>query len=266
MAGTMLVIPAMDLSGGECRHTVRGEPGTGPLYAEYSTHPLQLARLWRRENAKSIQIEDCDGYAGRDSTRNTKTILHLVRQIDIPITLLSRFENTEACRFWLDAGVYRIIVSRLARRDPEGVRTLLREYSPSRIVFGIRASDGKVQHDKDVAAERDSAFALFVRELGGMRLVYADVGREGSLAGPNYQALQRIAVESGLRVTAAGGVATVQQLWRLQQLCPYGVDSIVIGRALYENRFACQKIWRLAEAQAESCSDSRRQREHASKE
>ena len=34
---------------------------------------------------------------------------------------------------------------------------------------------------------------------------------------------------------------------RIQELEKYGVDSVVIGKPLYENRFPCQALWRLNE-------------------
>lgn len=49
----------------------------------------------------------------------------------------------------------------------------------------------------------------------------------------------------------AGGIASPEQLWELQRSAPANVDSVVIGRALYENRFPCQGIWREIEAKLE---------------
>jgi hypothetical protein len=49
----------------------------------------------------------------------------------------------------------------------------------------------------------------------------------------------------------AGGIASPAHLWELEQRVPRNVDSVVIGRAMYENRFPCQNIWRIAEAELE---------------
>ena len=62
------------------------------------------------------------------------------------------------------------------------------------------------------------------------------------------KAIKSLAETSGLRVTASGGISGLDDLLKLQELEPLGVDSAVIGRALYENRFACQELWRLCEA------------------
>lgn len=247
----LLVIPSLELRNGRCSRCVQGEPGTEELYTYYSETPEQLIRLWRRENAKSIHITDRDALEGRDNTANRHAIIKLAQSVEIPIVLLSAFATPEECRYWLDNGVYRIIVSKIARTHADAVRTLIADYTASRVVFGIIAERGMVLLHDPLPSMDDTAFSEYIRLLGGTRIFYIDIAWEGSLAGPNMAALQRIASVSMLRITAAGGLANAQQLWGLQELEQHGVDSVVIGRALYENRFPCQKIWRIAEAALE---------------
>lgn len=247
----VLVIPSLELRNGRCSRCVQGEPGTENLYNYYSETPEQLLRLLRRENAKSIHLTDRDSLEGRDNSANREAIIRLAQSVDIPIALLSSFATPEECRYWLDNGVYRIIISKLARTHADAVRDLIAEYTASRIVFGIIAEQGKVILHGQLPTISDTDFAGSIRELGGTRIFYIDIAWEGSLAGPDFNNLQRIAVESGLRVTAAGGIANARQLWELQRLESFGVDSVVIGRALYENCFPCQKLWRIAEAELE---------------
>ncbi len=247
----VLVIPSLELRNGRCSRCVQGEPGTEELYNYYSETPEQLIRLLRRENAKSIHLTDRDSLEGKDNSANREAIIRLARSVDIPIALLSSCATPEECRYWLDNGVYRIIISRLARTHAGEVRDLIDEYTASRVVFGILADNGKVILHDLLSPISDTEFALSIRALGGTRIFYIDLAWEGSLAGPDFDSLRRIAVESGLRVTAAGGIANARQLWKLQELESCGVDSVVIGRALYENCFPCQKIWRIAEADLE---------------
>src|SRR5206468_480172 len=90
--------------------------------------------------------------------------------------------------------------------------------------------------------------ALNAKQLGFKRIVYTDILRDGTMTGPNFDAIRLLAEKSGMRVTAAGGISGLKDLLRLQELEPLGVDSAVIGRALYENKFSCQGIWRMCEA------------------
>ena len=65
--------------------------------------------------------------------------------------------------------------------------------------------------------------------------------------GPNIELSKEIAEISGANVTHAGGIRNKDELMDIQKLIPIGVDSAIVGRALYENRFPCQKLWRVAE-------------------
>ncbi len=247
----ILLIPSIDLSNGHCARCIMGEPGTENMYSLISDHPFELARLWRRENAKTLHITDLDSMKGRDNSENYKTILEIVKSVDIPIQLLSNYHTIEECRFWLEHGIYRVIVNELIYTDPEGIRALVEEFTPSKVVVGIRAKNGQVVFPTLKKQVSDTEYALYAKELGIKRLVYTDISWEGSLAGPDFEMLRRIAKESGLRVTEAGGIASPEQLWKVQELHKDGVDSATVGRALYENRFPCQQIWRQVEAQLE---------------
>ncbi|HEX9006929.1 MAG TPA: HisA/HisF-related TIM barrel protein, partial [Bacteroidota bacterium] len=71
---------------------------------------------------------------------------------------------------------------------------------------------------------------------------------DGTLRGVNIDVLRDLGEKTGLRITAAGGISGLDNLLAIQELEPYGVDSVIIGRALYENKFSCQGLWRRCEA------------------
>jgi phosphoribosylformimino-5-aminoimidazole carboxamide ribotide isomerase len=82
-------------------------------------------------------------------------------------------------------------------------------------------------------------------------MVYSDIAWEGSLKGPDFTVLKNIGTLTNMRITVGGGVGGPKQLWDLQQLTSIGLDSVIVGRALYENRFPCQRMWRTIEAKLE---------------
>src|SRR5437764_771945 len=78
------------------------------------------------------------------------------------------------------------------------------------------------------------------------RIVYTDVARDGTLSGPNLEQTCAIARESGLRVTASGGVSTLGDFAKLKKITGCGVDSVIVGKALYEGRFTLREALRAA--------------------
>lgn len=247
----LLIIPSIDLTNGHALRCVMGVPGTERLYSELSDHPVELAQLWRRENAKCIQVMDVDSWKGLDSSANIAAAIEMQKAVDIPIQLITRQTTVSAYRSILEAGIYRVGISSVVLTDPDGVRELINEYGSSRVVFGVRAHNGEVDCGESVGMIPDEDFIRLAFELGGRRIVYTEVDWEGKLTGEDLDVIARIASVARVRITMAGGIASPQHLWMLQNSVPLNVDSVVIGRAMYENRFPCQNIWRSIEAELE---------------
>jgi phosphoribosylformimino-5-aminoimidazole carboxamide ribotide isomerase len=108
------------------------------------------------------------------------------------------------------------------------------------VAVALDARGGKVAVAgwKEVTTEDAVDLAKRVGGWGVRRIQYTDVQRDGTLVGPNLKGIEEVARASGLRVTAAGGVSCLDDLRRLRELTPAGVDEVVVGRALYEGRFS----------------------------
>lgn len=247
----LLIIPAIDLTGGQALRCIRGVPGTEELYSQISEHPVELAQLWRRENAKCLHVTDLDSWKGRSSEVNDRTVVQMQKAVDVPVQYVTRRDTVEAYRHLLQQGVYRVALNVVVWTDPEGVRQLLEQYGPSRVIFGVRAHNGKIDLGQGAGSVSDEDFIRRVASLGGKRVLYTEVDWEGNLTGEDMTTIRRVASVAPLRMTMAGGIASPQQLWSLQHDVPGNVDSVVIGRAMYENRFPCQAIWRDIEAALE---------------
>lgn len=247
----LLIIPAIDLTNGRAMRCIRGVPGTEDLYSEISEHPVELAQLWRRENAKCLHVTDIDSWKGIVSPLNIETVVAMQRSIDIPVQYVSRQQTVEAYRELLERGVYRVAVNKVAWIYPDQTRALLEQYGPSRVIFGVRAHNGMVDMGADHAPVPDEDFLRHVADMGGKRVIYTELDWEGNLTGEDISTIKRVAAVAALRFTMAGGIASPEHLWTLQSSVPQNVDSVVIGRAMYENRFPCQGIWRAVEAKLE---------------
>lgn len=246
--GHVLVIPAIDLVSGRCARCIEGVPGTESLYAELSDNPVELAQLWRRENAKCIHVTDVDSFKGYDDALTRATAVRMQQAVDVPIQFISSLPHIDLYRQLLEAGVYRVSINTLVWTDSDGVRELLEQYGTSRVIFGLRAHNGDVDPGDGCSMVSDEEYIRHVYDLGGRRLVYSETDWEGHLTGESMDTIRRIADVTPIRITTAGGIASPQHLWEIQAHAPKNVDSVVIGRALYENRFPCQAIWRIAEA------------------
>ncbi len=254
----MLIIPAIEVSNKTFFRTIQGEPGHESLYRTLNATPKELIRLWRKENARTIQITDRDGYSDPSCTTNRELVLKLANSVDIPISLLTRCESAEDYAFYLDNGIYRIVLSRFARKHPQDTKALLKQYSASRVIAGMRCNDESVVGHEGMPTMQQLEFVNYAQSLGFKRIQYTDVEWEGTLTGHDVQNIIDIASSTSMRMTVAGGIGGYTDLKSLQQCEQHGVDSVVIGRALHENKFPCQKIWRMAEKVALSAQNEKK--------
>jgi phosphoribosylformimino-5-aminoimidazole carboxamide ribotide isomerase len=240
----LLIIPAVEIRGGRCVQMVQGEEGF-----TYSDDPVEMARLWRQENAKSLHVTDVDG-AIEGRLVNDHIVRSMVEHVDIPVELGGGLRSLEAIRQAFDIGVYRVLVSTMFIEQPEEARRAIEMFGPSKIVLGIDAIDGIVATRgwRQSSGLTALSVALNAKAIGFRRLVYTDIRLDGMLRGVNFRVLRELGEKTGMRITSAGGIAGLEDLLKVQEIEPFGVDSVVVGRALYENRFSCQMLWRRCEA------------------
>ena len=101
-------------------------------------------------------------------------------------------------------------------------------------------------------------FAIQMKNLGVSRIVYSEIGADGEARISNPASLKELATGSGVRITAQGGIHGYQELIALQEVEKYGVDSVIVGKALYDNKFPCQQLWRLNEKELTDLGPTRR--------
>ncbi len=252
----LLIFPAIEIQRGCCVQLVHGEPGSENLY---SIDPVKMAILWRGENAKTLHISDVDGVqTGR--VHNWDIIEQIVKAVDIPIQVGGGLRNYEDIKALLEKGVYRIVIGTIAIHDKALVEQLIQDFGARKIAISIEAQDGTIRSEGGRQRHNITPveFALEMKKLGVSRVVYSEIGPDGESKVSNPVSLKELGARSGVRVTAQGGIHGYQDLIRLQEVEKFGVDSVIVGRALYENKFPCQRLWRLNEKELTDLGPTRR--------
>jgi phosphoribosylformimino-5-aminoimidazole carboxamide ribotide isomerase len=239
----MFIIPVIDIRDEKC---VRAIDGLGDFTSYYLNSPITIAKLFRKENFRSIQITDLDGVLYGEM-RNFDLIKKISESVDIPILLgggINNFENAK--RAIEELGVYRVVIGTAAISNPELIPKIIKEFSPSKVAVAIDEKLNNVVKDGWVEYANISPlnFAIQMEKLGVERIIYQDVTRVGNLSGPNIERLLEIAHHTKLKITAAGGIRDYKDLKALTDLNLPQIDSVTVLRAIYENKFPCQNLWR----------------------
>lgn len=161
----------------------------------------------------------------------------------MPVQLGGGIRRMQHIEDWLDAGISRIILGTLAVKKPEIVREACAAF-PGRIVLGIDARGDKVAVEGWVEESEMTIFDLARKfeDIGAAAVIYTDIERDGTEEGVNLKLTQKIAESIDIPVIASGGIGTMKHVKAVQQIEKYGVEGLIVGRALYEKRFSISDL------------------------
>lgn len=243
MSDRLLCIPAIDLRGGRCVRLLKGD------FAEETTYgdPVAQALAYEAAGAELLHVVDLD--AARTGTAANRDVVEAIAAAcTIPVQLGGGIRDEERAESALGAGIERVVLGTAGVEDPALVRRLA-EAHPGRIVAGLdhrRGEDGRrlvAVRGWLEASGVDLADALGALEgapLAGV--VVTDIGRDGTLEGPDLAGYEAALGATGLPVVASGGIGSLEDLARLARLDVAGrrLAGAVIGRALLSGAFGLE--------------------------
>ena len=227
----MRIWPAIDLLEGKA---VRLHEGKRDRATVFHDEPWQLPAIFAAEGAEGLHVVDLDGaFAGAPVQR--ALVERLVAASRMQVQVGGGIRDEATARAVLDAGAAAVVLGTAAVKSPAIVRALC-EALPGRVIVAVDAKDGVVAVEGWVEAADVTAIELGQRAAswGAAALLYTDVARDGTGAGPNVAATAALAAAVTIDVIASGGVHTLDHL---RALARAGLGSVVVGRALYDARF-----------------------------
>ncbi len=235
----MLVVPVINLLDGQAVDYL-GRPRSGDECS--FADPIKTARLWRVQNAAVIHLIDQRSLDGTHEI-DFDSISRISRCLDIPIQLEARFTVDTITEALDHSNVARVIV-REDEFSKDDRLALLDEHPATQLCLLLNfatTADLTNPQDKidDLAARVNDAYAA-----GSRRIVVRDKEATNQLSGYDAGTLAAVAKQiPRMKFSASGGIGSYRDLKSLELECPRNVDSVIIGRALYENRFPCQDMW-----------------------
>ena len=227
----MILFPAIDIKNGQC---VRLRQGKFQDVLVYSDTPLKIAKQWEAQGASFIHIVDLDGALVGHSV-NDDIIKTIVDEVKIPIQVGGGIRSIKDIEHKLSLGIERVVIGTKAVKDPAFIKEAIATFGANRIVIGIDAKDGMVAIEgwEKISSYHAVALALEMKKIGVKTIVYTDIAKDGMLQGPNVSYTNEMAQATGLNIIASGGVSSLMDLEKLQEVNVYGA---IVGKALYENR------------------------------
>ena len=238
----MRIIPAIDLKGGKCVRLLRGDMQAATVYGD---DPVAMGQRWAGEGATYLHVVDLDG-AVTGTPANADAIGKLCAALSIPIEVGGGIRSVEQAARFLDIGVDVVIFGTAALQQPAVVASACERF-PAQIAVGIDARGGNVAVHGWTETSEVTAIELARRaqQLGAVRVIYTDISRDGTQQGVNVEATRALARGLSVPVTASGGVGALADIEALLPCETDGVDSVIIGRALYTGAIKLADVIRL---------------------
>ena len=223
----MVLFPAIDILSGKAVRLYKGDYNAVTVYSE---RPWEFAEDFVDKGCSAIHIVDLDG-AKSGETVNIDTVKRIAAVKGLYSEIGGGIRNMETVSRYLEAGVDRVILGTAALKDPSFLKNALREYG-DRIAVGVDLKDGKVAVKGwlETSNKDGIEFLKELEDLGVEGVIVTDISRDGAMKGTNLDLYGRIKEEVSLKVTASGGVSTIEDIVALKSMGLYGA---IIGKAYY---------------------------------
>jgi phosphoribosylformimino-5-aminoimidazole carboxamide ribotide isomerase len=199
----------------------------------YSAEPVAMAKRFFDAGIGRIHVVDLD--AARGSGNNRESIRRIIDEVPVEIEVGGGIRNEPDIEELLAAGVRELIVGTVLARDPERVAGWVATYGDV-FIASIDAREGMVSvagWEKDTGI-KDTELARMIADLGIGTIVYTSISHDGTLEGPDIEATNRIAEESGVEVVLSGGVSCAADVRSVVDRGHRLITGIITGKAIYE--------------------------------
>lgn len=223
----MRIYPAIDIKDGKCVRLLRGSFSDVTVYGD---NPVDMARKWESLGGEFIHVVDLDG-AVKGHGVNAGIIKDICETVKVPVQTGGGIRTMEDIETKLACGISRVIIGTKAVSDLGFVERAVKEYG-SRIVIGIDAKDGMAAVEGWEKTSDYTAIELAqkMESIGVKTIVYTDIATDGTLAGPNVEAMREMVNSVGIDIIASGGVGSLEHI---KSLIGTGVEGVIVGKALY---------------------------------
>ncbi len=228
----MYIIPAIDIIEGKCVRLTQGDYERKKIYNE---DPLEVAKKFEDAGIQRLHLVDLDG-AKAKRIINYKVLERIAGKTSLKIDFGGGLKSDEDVRIAFESGALQVTIGTIAVKDPELFLSWLGGYGAEKIILGADFMDGKIAISgwQEQSNRELMDFLDDYMKKGVQYTICTDVAKDGLLKGSAVETYQEI-VETftDLHLIASGGVTTVKELEKLQEIGCYGA---IIGKAIYEGR------------------------------
>jgi len=240
----MKIFPAIDIKDKKCVRLVKGDFDNK---TEYEISPIEQAEKYKDHGFKNLHIVDLDG-ALTGETVNLDIIQEIVSKFDLKIEIGGGIRNFESIKRYSDTGVEKVILGSAAIKDKNFLKEACEKF-PNKIALGLDAKDGylSVSGWKENSNQLTLDYLKEVNDYGATRLIYTDINRDGMKQSPNFEETVKVADTSSCPVIISGGVSSIDDIKKANELNNNNIEGIIVGKAIYDGDINLDELKRMEE-------------------
>ena len=229
--------PAIDIKNGKCVRLLFGDMEKETIYGD---NPVDQALWFVDQGAEWLHIVDLDG-AVKGENINRLAISKILKKLQnkVKIQIGGGIRNFQQMDYWLQNSIDRVILGTLAVENPGFIINLEKKYY-KKIVIGTDVRNGKIaSHGWKTQSDINAIDLINLFDPAIIdSIIYTDISRDGSLQGVNIQQTLVFAQSVTSPVIASGGISSLKEISDLSKMFSKGIEGVIIGRALYDNKFS----------------------------
>lgn len=224
----MIIFPAIDIIDGKPVRLFKGDFATAQQVA---ADALETAEGFVNCGCEWIHMVDLDGSLKKEPV-NSETFIRVARETSLKVELGGGIRTMKDIDFYVNNDISRIILGSVALKNPDLVREAVKEFGDL-IAVGIDAKNGYVATEGWV--EKSDVYftdlAKKMEDMGVKTIIFTDISKDGTLAGPNIDQLVEINEAVSCNITASGGVTNIGDIIALRDKNLYGA---ICGKSIYQ--------------------------------
>jgi phosphoribosylformimino-5-aminoimidazole carboxamide ribotide isomerase len=233
----MKIIPAIDIINGKCVRLTQGDYAQQKVYNE---NPLEVAQEFEAAGLKYLHVVDLDG-AKVGKVTNWNVIEELTNKTNLIIDFGGGVKTEAELNRLYQLGIQQVNLGSIAVKQPSQVKEWLTDFGTDKIILSADVNNEQIAIHGWMEESKFSIFELI--NVFGNQLQFitcTDIATDGMLNGPNLMLYKKLLTEFPLhKITASGGVSSLDDVDALKRI---GVDGVVIGKAIYENRILLEQL------------------------
>ncbi len=233
------IIPALSVSKGKCIRLTQGDY-SNPTF--YNTSPLEVAKKIEDHGFKYMHFIDLEG-AQVGSVVNYRELQLITAHTNLETDYSGGVRTDGGVQLAFEGGAKMITSLSVALNDPEQFTSWLFSYGRNKLILAADfTADGYIATTgwsrKSQTTLMDHIQYYYDRSI--LYVKCTDISRDGVMEGPNFEMYKQILERfPDIRLLSSGGVRSLQDIEKLQEIGCYGV---IIGKAIYEGKLKLEDL------------------------